>query len=207
MMEVIELFAGIGSQRKALERIGIEHECRISEWEINAIISYDAIHTDDGVDLSASLTKAQILKELGPFTFSSDGKSACAISRLPEQRLRQLYNANKRSRNLGSILSIEHPPMCDLLTYSFPCQDVSVAGKGEGLTKGSGTRSGLLWEVERLLLDYKARGILPRYLLMENVKNLVGKQHKPDFDKWLESLEEIGYKTRWTVLNAKNLGV
>jgi DNA (cytosine-5)-methyltransferase 1 len=207
MITIIETFAGVGSQRKALDRLGLEHKGYISEWEINAIISYDAIHTDDGSDPSEFFTKSEILEDLQAFTFSSDGKLPCDISRLPEARLRQLYNAHTRSNNLGSILDIKSLPTCDLLTYSFPCQDISVAGKGAGLSKDSGTRSGLLWEVERLLLDYNSRKALPKYLLMENVKNLVGKQHKPDFDKWLESLDKLGYKTYWKVLNAKDLGV
>ena len=60
-----------------------------------------------------------------------------------------------------------------LLTYSFPCQDLSVAGKGRGMTKGSGTRSGLLWEVERLLNEVEN---LPQVLLMENVPQVHGKK-------------------------------
>lgn len=109
--------------------------------------------------------------------------------------------------NLGDITKVVSLPGCDLLTYSFPCQDISVAGHQKGFEKGSGTRSGLLWEVERLLLDYKERGELPTYLLLENVKNLIGKQNKPDFMAWLSALNEIGYNTYYKVLNAKDYGV
>ena len=55
--------------------------------------------------------------------------------------------------NLGDITKVEHLPDCDLMTYSFPCQDLSVAGKRRGMSEGSGTRSSLLWEVSRLLMD------------------------------------------------------
>ncbi|MCL2861624.1 MAG: DNA cytosine methyltransferase [Firmicutes bacterium] len=76
------------------------------------------------------------------------------------------------TNNLGDITKIEELPAADLWTYGFPCQDISVAGNGAGLDKGSGTRSGLLWEVERLLLRARDNGTLPKYLLLENVKNL-----------------------------------
>lgn len=93
----------------------------------------------------------------------------------------------------------------NILCYSFPCQDVSVAGLGKSLEKGSGTRSGLLWEVERLLNECGSN--LPEILLMENVKNLVSKKHKEHFDKWCEYLESKGYSNYWQVLNATDYGV
>ena len=91
-----------------------------------------------------------------------------------------------------------------LLTYSFPCQDLSVAGKGRGMTKGSGTRSGLLWEVERLLNECEE---LPQVLLMENVPQVHGKKNMDDFQDWIDFLESKGYTNFWQDLNAKNYGV
>ena len=91
-----------------------------------------------------------------------------------------------------------------LLTYSFPCQDLSVAGKQKGMVKGSGTRSGLLWEVERLLNEV---GNLPQVLLMENVPQVHGKKNMEDFQKWIAFLESKGYSNYWQDLNAKNYGV
>lgn len=91
-----------------------------------------------------------------------------------------------------------------LLTYSFPCQDLSVAGKGRGMTKGSGTRSGLLWEVERLLNEVEN---LPQVLLMENVPQVHGKKNIDDFQDWIDFLESKGYTNFWQDLNAKNYGV
>ncbi|WOK52001.1 DNA (cytosine-5-)-methyltransferase [Streptococcus equi subsp. equi] len=106
--------------------------------------------------------------------------------------------------NLGDISKINPDtiPDHDLFTYSFPCQDISVAGKQAGLDIDSGTRSGLLWECQKVIVAKK-----PKYLLMENVKNLVGKKHKPNFDKWLDWLESQGYTNDWQVLNAKDYGV
>ena len=91
-----------------------------------------------------------------------------------------------------------------VMTYSFPYQDLSVAGKGRGMSKGSGTRSGLLWEVERLLNESQN---LPQVLLMENVPQVHGKKNKADFEKWLEFLKGKGYKNYYKDLNAKEFGV
>lgn len=90
------------------------------------------------------------------------------------------------------------------MTYSFPCQDLSVAGKQKGMTKGSGTRSGLLWEVERLLSECSE---LPQLLLMENVPQVHSKANMPDFQKWIDFLESKGYSNYWQDLNAKDYGV
>ena len=104
--------------------------------------------------------------------------------------------------NFGDISKVDPNdlPNMDLFTYSFPCQDLSVAGKRKGL--GEGTRSGLLYECEKIIEVKK-----PKYLLLENVKNLVGKKFKNDFDEWLKYLENLGYKNYWKVLNAKDYGV
>lgn len=93
---------------------------------------------------------------------------------------------------------------CYIMTYSFPCQDLSVAGKQKGMTKGSGTRSGLLWEVERLLNECSE---LPQVLLMENVPQVHSKANMPDFQKWIDFLESKGYSNYWQDLNAKDYGV
>ena len=95
-----------------------------------------------------------------------------------------------------------------LLTYSFPCTDLSVAGKQAGMSKGSGTRSGLLWEVERILTEIRgSNGELPQILFMENVPQVHGKKNINDFEKWLGFLESLGYTNYWQDLNSKNYGV
>lgn len=86
------------------------------------------------------------------------------------------------------------------------CTDISVAGKQEGIKHGK-TRSGLLYEVQRLLERANKMLALPKYLMLENVKNLVGKKFKPQFDEWVAWLDELGYNTYWKVLNAKDYGV
>ena len=91
-----------------------------------------------------------------------------------------------------------------LMTYSFPCQDLSLAGKQKGMKKGSSTRSGLLWEVERLLNETEN---LPQILLMENVPQVHAEKNMPDFQKWLEFLRSKGYHNFYQDLNAKDFGV
>ena len=122
-----------------------------------------------------------------------------------DKSYRALHNLNVN--NLGDITKIDALPEADLWTYSFPCQDISVAGLQRGFEQGSGTRSGLLWEVQRLLIKAKENGTLPKYLLLENVKNLIGKKFKDDYDKWLSFLTELGYTTYTKVLNAKDYGI
>jgi len=103
--------------------------------------------------------------------------------------------------NLGDIRMVNENnfPECDLLTYSYPCQDVSIAGVQRGIKEG--TRSGLLFEVERLLSVNR-----PKYLLMENVKNLISKNHYDAFQKHIYFLRGLGYSSFWRVLNGADFG-
>lgn len=141
-------------------------------------------------------SQATSLKRLGiPF-------EVVAISEIDKYAIQAYEALHGKVLNLGDIskINVDDVPDHDLFTYSFPCQDISVAGKQAGIAEG--TRSGLLWECERIIAGKK-----PKYLLMENVKNLVGKKHKPAFEKWCEWLESQGYANYWQVLNAKDYGV
>lgn len=115
--------------------------------------------------------------------------------------------ACKLSNQLGDISKIEKLPYADLWTCSFPCTDCSVAGKMKGLKPDSGTRSSLLWENIRLLKDSVDRNESPKYILFENVKNLVSKKFINDFNDLLEVLSELGFNTYWSVLNASECGI
>jgi len=103
--------------------------------------------------------------------------------------------------NLGDVSKVNEKefPECDLLTYSFPCQDISISGIQRGIAKG--TRSGLLYEVERIV-DYNR----PKFLLMENVKNLVSKTHIKSFNTYIDKLNDMGYGSSWMVLNGADYG-
>lgn len=90
------------------------------------------------------------------------------------------------------------------MTYSFPCQDLSVAGNMKGMSKGSNTRSSLLWEVERLLNECKE---LPQVLLMENVPQVISENNKKDFELWINFLVSKGYFNTYKILNAVNFDI
>lgn len=91
-----------------------------------------------------------------------------------------------------------------IMTYSFPCTDLSSAGKQAGMSRDSGTRSGLLWQVERLL---KEMDDLPQILLMENVPEVVSDKNIKDFAEWIAFLDGLGYRSKYEILNAKHFGV
>lgn len=120
-----------------------------------------------------------------------------------------IHDTNFHTRDItklhGADLHIEETDKFTyLLTYSFPCQDLSVAGKQKGMSKNSGTRSGLLWEVERLLNEVDE---LPQVLVMENVPQVHSTKNMTDFQSWLDFLEKKGYKTYWKDLNAYEYGI
>lgn len=209
-LRVFEAFAGIGAQAAALKKLNINYEIvGISDWFIDAIECYASIHCE-GKEVEVPKTKAEVLEYLSNYTFSADSVHPYNISRLSEDRLRDLYRANKKCNNYGSIsdISAEELPDFDLLVYSFPCQDLSTGGLGKGMKKGSGTRSGLLWEVERILTGLNEQGRLPEYLLLENVRTIKAESNISDLTQWLNFLESIGYSNdECMLLNALDFGV
>ena len=90
----------------------------------------------------------------------------------------------------------------DLIMHGSPCQDFSLAGKNAGGDKGSGTRSSLMYETIRIVEKLK-----PKYVIWENVKNLLSKKHKHNFDAYLETMNQLGYENYYQVLNAKDYGI
>ncbi len=216
-IRLIELFAGIGSQAMALRDIGADFErYLICEWWVQAVASYKAIHfADDTTDYSAGLGKESLIDILHKMGISNDGKTPMTreqISKKPEKWLRDTYNNIKATNNIVNIMAakgedlkvVDSDRFTYILTYSFPCQDLSVAGKMAGMDKGSGTRSGMLWEVERLLDEMKE---LPQVLLMENVPQVMQKRNIHNFTAWQQFLEGKGYKNYAELLNAKDYGV
>ena len=152
------------------------------------------------IELFAGIgSQTQALKNVGvPHT-------VVAISEIDKNAIKSYTALHGETVNLGDIREIRELPEADFWTYSFPCQDISVAGHGAGIKEG--TRSGLLLEVERLLKIAAEKGTLLKYLLLENVKNLVSKKFKADFDSWLSFLSSLGYTNYWQVLNAKDYGI
>ena len=90
----------------------------------------------------------------------------------------------------------------DLIMHGSPCQDFSVAGLNKGGDEGSGTRSSLMYETLRIVEKLK-----PKYVIWENVKNLLSKKHRHNFDAYIEAMKELGYESKYQVLNAKDYGI
>ena len=216
-IRLIELFAGYGSQALALKYLGVNFEhWKICEWAVKSIQAYKDIHFEnDNIDYSKNLTQYQIIEFLTQKGISAnynEPMSEQQIKRLGEQKQRQIYNNIQATHNLVNIQQakgsdfdiVDTDKYCYIMTYSFPRQDLSSAGKGAGMAKGSNTRSGMLWEVERILDECDN---LPQVLLMENVPEVIGAKNIKHFASWLEKLESLGYKCYWKVLNAKDFGI
>ena len=206
-LKVFETFAGIGAQTKALTNIGIDFEVvGTSEWFIDAIIGYNAIHKKR----FKKYKRQESLEFLEKYTLSNDSKKPLiSYKKMSDEKLSNIVSSMKANKNLGSILEIKGKdvPEHDLWTYSFPCQDLSIAGKGKGITKESGTRSSLMWEVERIIseIDSSKR---PSFLLMENVPAIQNIKYKQGLDHFKSSLEDLGYTQNiGIVLNASKLGI
>lgn len=217
-IRLIELFAGYGSQALALRYLGANFEhWRICEWAYKSIIAYKDLHMpDDITDYSAEKTKEEIavqLAELGTSANYNEPMSLAQVRRMPEPKLRQIYNAIVATHNLvnisqtkGSDLRIEDTDKYTyIMSFSFPCQDLSAAGQRKGMSRESGTRSGLLWEVERILNE--CDNSLPQVLLMENVPQVHGSKNIADFREWIAFLDSKGYTSVWTDMNAKDYGM
>lgn len=220
MFKVFESFSGIGAQAKALERIGIPHEIvNTCDWDIAAIIAYCQIHKGlINVGKYENTTDAQINDFICRLPLSLDGKQPAnyrTIKSMPISVKRMLYAAIKETDNLVNITDVHGDDIqddLDLLTYSFPCQDLSLCGcwhgNKSGISREVNNRSGMLWEIERILKEMNDRHkALPHFLVMENVTNILSATHKADFDDWKAILEKLGYYNKIYRLNAKNFGV
>lgn len=238
---MIELFSGVGAQERALRQLDIPykviHTCDLDK---DAVLSYAAMRNDFEKELRSYKFPSidDMITELQEKNVGYDfmkGKHTITY-RTTVDKLKKYYLADKLSHNLGDISKVDRLPYADMVTYSFPCTDLSVAGKGEGMRNkcsscghswaidfsnaddvlicpncgekvSSSTRSGLLGQVQRLLAVAYEHNELPKYLLLENVKNLVGKKFVYQFNAWIKWLDSIGYNTYYQVLNAKHYGI
>lgn len=191
-LRVIELFGGIGACSKALERLGIPY--KIADYvEIDkyAVKSFNAMH---GTDF-----EPQDITEW-------DKKYWCP-------NCARCFDTGKFHEDDDEMYE-DVCPYCgcyptepikgniDLIMHGSPCQDFSAAGLGAGGDEGSGTRSSLMYETIRIVENVK-----PKYVIWENVKNVLSKKHKHNFDAYLERMESLGYKNHYRVLNAKDYGI
>lgn len=248
-LRLIELCSGIGAQVKGIENTGLFEVESIATADLDkeVVVSYAAIHcglTNEMIESYDSYpSKEEMIKTLTDKRLGYDFKNdkPCDWAKVSRRKdktkgIEKYWLADKLSKNLGDMIKIDALPDCDLLTYSCPCQSLSISGHQDGLkwtcqdcgteydpasmsvterytcpTCGShnikSTRSGLLYEVERLLVKAKENGNLPKYLLMENVDALVSKKFVDSFNDWVERLDNLGYNSYYQVINAKNAGI
>lgn len=220
MLKVVETFSGIGSQAAALRNIGIDYDViATADWDVNAILAYDLIHHGcPKKSVYDDMSKEQLINILNKYTLSMDGKKPATEKQINNQSqifLARLCAAIERSKNLISVTDIKGediPNETNLLTYSFPCQDLSAAGfwhgnKG-GIDRNAHNRSSMLWQIERILLErYNNCLSMPRFLLMENVTDILSARNIKNFNEWKNSLETMGYTSYVMVLNAKDFGI
>jgi DNA (cytosine-5)-methyltransferase 1 len=158
------------------------------------------------VELFAGIgAQAKSLKNIGA---DFEHYRVCELDKYAVATYNAIHNTNFETSDITQITAkdlgiFDTDKYCYIMTYSFPCQDLSQGGVGKGMAKGSGTRSGLLWEVERLLNECTE---LPQILLLENVTQIHSQKNKEHFDKWISFLESKGYGNYWQDLNAKSYG-
>lgn len=248
-LRIVELCSGIGAQIKGIKNTGLFDVESIATADLDkeVVVSYAAIHcglTKEMIEnyeeypSKEEMVSALSEKRLG-YDFKND--KPCDWVKVARRKdktkgIEKYWLADKLSKNLGDMIKIDALPDCDMLTYSCPCQSLSISGHQDGLkwtcqdcgteydpasmsvserytcpSCGShnikSTRSGLLYEVERLLVKAKENGNLPKYLLMENVDALVSKKFIDSFNDWIERLDNLGYNSYYQVINAKNAGI
>ena len=212
------LFSGIGCQERGIKNTNLFDLKVVNTVDINkeAILSYAAIHCGLTIDLINSYegypSKEEMAKQLTKINLGFEPEKNkyydwFKIAHKKSNDINKYWLANKLSHNLGDISKVEKLTYADLWTCSFPCTDISAAGSMKGLSPDSKTQSSLLWENIRLLKQAKNEGVAPKYIMFENVKNLVSKKFKSDFNNLLEVLNEIGYNSYWQVINAKDCGI
>lgn len=179
------------------------------EWYVNAIVAYELLHN------KFHCIKKESFSDVDNVSISYDSKSAATNkNKLINSYLGFILNRSKKmSNNLFDISKISYksiPKNIDIFTYSFPCQDLSHQGKQKGMNEENNTRSGLLWEVKRLLYDMSKNFSileLPKYLLMENVVAIKNKKHIKEYQKWIRDLENINYESYEYELDSKYFDV
>lgn len=248
-LKVVELCSGIGAQIKGINNTNLFDSEIIATADLDkeVIVSYAAIHcglTNEMINKYDKYpSKNEMVKQLNEKRLGYDFKRDKSYNweKLSKKKdktkgIEKYWLADHISNNMGDIMQIKELLDCDMLTYSTPCTDLSIAGKQEGLKYtcqdcskkydpsklnvktrykcpycGSNniksTRSGLLYEVERLLVKSNENNNLPKFLLMENVDALVSKKYIDSFNDWIDRLDNLGYNSYFQVINAKNTGI
>jgi DNA (cytosine-5)-methyltransferase 1 len=208
------LFSGIGCQEYGWRKSNLFDIEVLNTSDIykEAVLSYAAIHcdmTNEMVDSYDYPTKEEMIEHLTKINlgYDADKNKPFNWNKVKDNDLKKYYLACKLTNNLGDISKIEDLPYADFWTISFPCQSISICGKLKGFTEGSNTRSSLLWENIRLLKIAKEKNKTPKYLMFENVKNLLSKRFENDFKDLVDILDDLGFNIYYNVLNSKCCGV
>jgi DNA (cytosine-5)-methyltransferase 1 len=212
------MFSGIGAQERGFRNSNLFDMDVLTTSDISkeATLSYAAIHCGLTNELVENYTEyptredmAQHLTDINlGYEPEKDKKfDWFKLLKRKNKSLEKYWLAVKLSNNLGDISKIEDLPYADFWSISFCCQDISVAGKMKGLKPDSGTRSSLLWNNIKLLEKAKKNNKSPKYVMFENVKNLVSKSFINDFNDLIEVMSELGFNTYWNILNGKECGI
>lgn len=222
--KVIELFAGIGSQIKSLKLLEkaqgdnkeftIKHH-KICEWAFNSIVMYNLIHIKDFTDYAKDMSKEELIKRVKGV--STDYNSPLTLEQLnkkPLSWLQEAYNNIVATNNLIDISNVKGRDLDFdnneqvIMSYSFPCQDLSLAGKMLGANEDSGTRSSLLYQVVRILRERERERLpLPKILLMENVSALTNQKNIHNLQKVEQIFANMGYTNYIDILDTKDYGL
>lgn len=218
-IKMCSLFSGCGMQERGVENTDCFELEKIGSCDndINAIIAYAAIHCGLTPELIENypdypsrqeMVDTLVAKNIG-YDFVK-GKAynwqKLVNSVDKKNQLKTIWLADKLAKNLGDITKVEELPKCQLVTWSFPCTDLSISGKQIGMNEGE-SRSGLAWEVLRILKNMKVKNLLPNFLLMENVDALVSKKFINDYINLNKEFETLGYKCVYQIINGKFCGV
>lgn len=208
-VKLFEAFAGVGAQYKALKNIAKSKNWTIKsvgliEWFVDAIIAYQLIH------YSYEKLENQSYKYDSIISFDSKKPANLHSYKLQDSKIGYLLNQSKEVGNnhfdITKVKGKNIPKNIDIFTYSFPCQDLSNQGKQKGMSDELETRSGLLWEIKRILTEMKEHYLeeeMPKYLLMENVVAIKNKKHNIEYQKWINILKTLGYESFEYVLDSK----
>lgn len=222
--KVIELFAGIGSQIKSLKLLEkaqgdnkeftIKHY-KICEWAFNSIVMYNLIHIKDFTDYAKDMSKEELIQRVkGISTDYNNPLTLEQLNKKPLSWLQEAYNNIVATNNLIDISNVKGRDLDFddneqvIMSYSFPCQDLSLAGKMLGANEDSGTRSSLLYQVVRILREREREKLpLPKILLMENVSALVNQKNIHNLQKVEQIFANMGYTNYIDILDTKDYGL
>lgn len=216
-VRLIELFAGYGSQALALKYLGIpfSHH-RICEWAVKSIQAYKDLHFPS-TSCKVEMTRDEMVDFLHSKGISSDYNKPMTkkeIDKLKTPALKTIVENIKVTNNLVNIQQVKGEDLgiedtdkyVYILCYSFPCQDLSYLGLQKGYSDAS-TRSGMVWEVVRILNECKELGELPQVLIMENVIAVHDANNISHFARLIRELDALGYRSFWQDMKASDYGV